>query len=130
MQLFDAIDKQEVYDEKKLLKQFEGERFTKQFSVAKNYIYNYILRTLDIFHTDPHEELSSVIHKIEILIGKNLFDQALKLIRKAKHMATRQERFGEMLELLQHERTVLRSMQKTKQNFVFIQGIQEEEKKM
>lgn len=114
IQLFDAIDKQEDYDERKLLKQFKGERFTKQFSVAKNYLYNYILRTLDIFNNDPHAELSSLIHKIEILMGKHLYDQAEKLVRKAKHMAEKQERFGEMLELLNHQRLILFKMEKTK----------------
>lgn len=130
IQLFDAIDKQDAYDEKKLLKQFKGERFTKQFSVAKNYLYNYILRTLDIFQSDPHADLTSLIHKIEILIGKNLFDQAEKLLKKAKHIAARQERFGEMLELLGHERLIIQRTQKVKAFNAFIQDIQEQEKKV
>ncbi len=124
IQLFDAIDKQDAYDEKKLLKQFKGERFTKQFSVAKNYLYNYILRTLDIFQSDPHADLTSLIHKIEILIGKNLFDQAEKLLKKAKHIAARQERFGEMLELLGHERMILDKTRKVKEYHAFIGEIQ------
>lgn len=127
IQLFDAIDKQTEYDERKLLKQFKGERFTKQFSVAKNYLYNYILRTLDIFHNDPHAELSSLIHKIEILMGKNLYDQAEKLVRKAKHMAERQERFGEMLELLQHQRVILLRVEKSKLFSVMIAEIHEQQ---
>lgn len=128
IQLFDAIDKQNKYDEKKLLKQFEGERFTKQFSVAKNYLYNYILKTLDIFHQDKPSQLRILIHKIEILMGKNLYDQAQKLLRKAKHAAVRQERFGDLLEILNHQRHILHQSQQTKMYEAFIADIQKEEK--
>jgi len=127
IRLFDAIDKQGKYDEKKLLKQFKGERFTNQFSVAKNYLYNYILKTLDIFHQDKISELRIMLHKIEILIGKNLFEQAQKLLRKAKHAAERQERFGEMLELLNYERQILHQLQEAKAYRVFVSEIQRQE---
>lgn len=128
IQLFDAIDKQEAYDEKKLLDQFKGERFTRQFSVAKNYLYNYILKTLHIFHKDQHSELSTLLHQVQILMGKNLFDQAHKMVRKAKHLAEKQERFQEMLYLLQHEREILVQTNKTAEFDLFVSYIQEEEK--
>ena len=127
IQLFDAIDKQSKYDEKKLLKQFEGERFTKQFSVAKNYLYNYILKTLDIFHQDKPSQLRVLIHKIEILMGKNLYEQAQKLLRKAKHAAVKQERFGDLLEILNHQRQIIHQLQKVKMYEAFISDIQREE---
>ena len=128
VQLFDAIDKQSKYDEKKLLKQFEGERFTKQFSVAKNYLYNYILKTLDIFHQDKPSQLRVLIHKIEILMGKNLYDQAQKLLRKAKHASYKQERFGDLLEILNHQRHILHHSQQTKMYEAFVADIQREER--
>lgn len=115
LQLFDAIDAQEEYDEAALLEQFKEERFAKQFSVAKNYLYNYILRTLHVFHHDAHADLSVLLHQIEILMGKNLYDQAQKLVRKAKHMATAQERFQELLYLLDHERKILFHMERTRE---------------
>lgn len=46
LQLFDAIDKQTAYDEAKLLTKFAKQNFAKQFSVAKNYLYNLILDCL------------------------------------------------------------------------------------
>lgn len=127
IQVFDAIEKQTDYDEKKLLKQFEGERFTKQFSVAKNYLYRYILKTLHIFHKDPHSELVTLIHQVRILMGKNLFDQAQKLLRKAKHKAEDQEAFKELLALLQMEREIYFHNKKLNQFEAFIQDIQEKE---
>ena len=84
IKLFDAIDKQVEYDEDRLLKQFEGEKFTNQFSVAKNYLYNYILKTLHIFRKDAKTELNALLHQVQILMSKNLFEQAQKLLRKSK----------------------------------------------
>lgn len=127
LQLFDAIDAQEEYDEAALLEQFKEERFAKQFSVAKNYLYNYILRTLHVFHHDAHADLSVLLHQIEILMGKNLYDQAQKLVRKAKHMATSQERFQEMLYLLDHERKILNYMERSKEYVAFIGEIEANE---
>jgi DnaJ-domain-containing protein 1 len=127
LQLFDAIDAQEEYDEAALLEQFKEERFAKQFSVAKNYLYNYILRTLHVFHHDAHADLTVLLHQIEILMGKNLYDQAQKLVRKAKHMATSQERFQEMLYLLDHERKILNYMERSKEYVAFIGEIEAQE---
>jgi tetratricopeptide (TPR) repeat protein len=127
IRLFDAIDKQTEYDEEKLLKQFEGEKFTNQFSVAKNYLYNFILKTLHIFRKDPKTELNAVLHQVQILMSKNLFEQAQKLLRKAKHMAERQERFPELLFILETERLLLRSREQSKEFEAFIQQIQKAE---
>jgi len=124
IRLFDAIDKQSEYDEPKLLKQFEGEKFTNQFSVAKNYLYNYILKTLHIFRKDPKTELNAVLHQVQILMGKNLLEQAQKLLRKAKHLAERQERFPEMLFILETERTLLQKREQSKEFEAFIEAIQ------
>ena len=130
LQLFDAIDEQEEYDEPALLEQFKDERFIIQFSVAKNYLYNYILKTLHIFHKDQHSEIGMLQHQAEILMSKNLHDQAHKIVRKAKHMASKQERFQELLTLLDHERKILHVMQRTKEYAAFIQDIANEEDKV
>lgn len=128
LQLFDAIDAQEEYDEAQLLEQFKDERFTKQFSVAKNYLYNYILKTLHVFHRDDHSDLNVLLHQIEILMSKNLFDQAQKLVRKAKHLAERQERFQELLYLLDDERKILNRMERSREYEMFIDDIAEQER--
>ncbi len=127
IRLFDAIDKQTEYDEAKLLKQFEGEKFTNQFSVAKNYLYNYILKTLHIFRKDPKTELNAILHQVQILISKNLLEQAQKHLRKAKHMAERQERFPELLFILETERSLMQKREQSKEFEAFIDALQKEE---
>lgn len=125
--LFDAIDAQHDYDEAAIIEQFEGERFLNQLSVAKNYLYNYILKTLHIFHRDQHAELNVLIHQVEILIGKNLYDQAAKLVRKGKQVAARQERFQELLTLLAYQRRVSYHTERPGDNLALLATIKEEE---
>ena len=127
IQLFDAINKQKTYNEKKLLEQFKGERFTKQFSVPKNYLYNYLLKTLIIFQKDQQTDLINQLNQIRVLLSKNLYQQAHKLVRKAKLLAERQERFPELMELLRYERIIYRQTAKMKEFRAFIVLIQEKE---
>jgi hypothetical protein len=47
--LFDAINAQEEYDEVKLKKKFKGETFTNNFSAAKKYLEEAILRVAPQF---------------------------------------------------------------------------------
>lgn len=128
IKLFDAIDRQVEYDEEKLLKQFEGEKFTNQFSVAKNYLYNYILKTLHIFRKDAKTELNAILHQVQILMSKNLNEQAQKLLRKAKHLAERQERFPELLFILETERNLMLRREQSREFEAFIDQIQKDER--
>lgn len=130
IQLFDAIERQEEYDERLLLQQFEGERFTNQFSVAKNYLYRYILKTLHVFQKDPYSEFQILVHQVKILMSKNLFDQAHKLLRKAMHQAEAMEYFSDYLSLLQMEREIYFFNQKSNEFAAFIMGIQAKEKEV
>ena len=43
--LFDAIDAQEEYNEDALLKKFRTQAFSKHFSVAKNFLFELILKS-------------------------------------------------------------------------------------
>jgi hypothetical protein len=50
IKIFDAINAQDVYNEDKLLKKIKNERFIKQFAVAKNYLYDIILESLEAYN--------------------------------------------------------------------------------
>src|SRR6187402_1741343 len=73
IKIFDAIDAQDVYDESKLLKKFKNERFINQIAVAKNYLYDIILESLESYHKTFTSELISSLNRSEILVGKGLF---------------------------------------------------------
>ena len=108
LQLFDTLDGLQEYDEVKILKKFRKDpSFEKQFAYNKNYLYNSILNSLAYFHKGADSELSALTIQVKILSEKSLFYQAKKLLRKAKEKVILQERFEELLKLLNLEIEVL-----------------------
>lgn len=109
--LFDTIDEQESYDEKNIRLKFKGERFLNQLHVAKNYLYNTILKTLRSYTSEKNKivELQALIRNIEILYDKSLFAQCRKLIIRAKELATDYERFSELYQIIDLEKSLARS---------------------
>ena len=97
--IFDAIDNQKEYEEKKLLQKFRTERFINQFAVAKNYLYDMILESLEAYHKNSTTEIRSILNRIEILVDKGLHSQAKKLLKKAKEMAITNEKLTYIPEL-------------------------------
>lgn len=108
LRLFDAIDRQSVYDEDRLVNQFQNDPMVKQFSVSKNYLYKNILRSLVFFYQGKNQDLSVTNIQVVILVDKNLHAQALKLLRKAKLRASQIEDYHEVLQLLRTERRILK----------------------
>ncbi len=107
--LFNAIDKQDVYDEAKLLRKFKKNTFSKHFSSEKNYLYKLILKSMNAYDLDK-----SIEAKIRELIGfasffrkKRLYQQALKQLDKAKKMAIKYERYFQWINILHIETTVI-----------------------
>ncbi len=109
LQLFDVIDNLDEYDEQKILKKFKlDHKFEKQFAYNKNYLYNSILNALAYFHKGIDAELSSISIHVRILLEKNLYFQAKKLLNKAKEGVSSRERFEELLKLLRTEVEILK----------------------
>jgi len=116
LKLFDAINKQKQYDEKKILKKFSGEKFTKQLHVIKNYLYHAILNSLQDYHQEASLN-SSLKHKlisVKILFEKGLFDSCSELLEKAERdMVSMEDEMDTFLEIIQWERKlILRQVKK------------------
>ena len=73
--LFDAIDKQNEYDEASILKQFKKEAFINKFSITKARLYDVILDSLTAFHSASSidAQLKRDLHCAEILYKKTLY---------------------------------------------------------
>ena len=99
--LFEAIDKQIVYDEDALLKQFKKESFVKLFSITKTRLYDLILDSLIAYHakSSVDAQLKRDLHCAEILYKKTLYDQCSKLLSSTKKMAQKYERHSSLLEI-------------------------------
>lgn len=93
--LFEAIEKQEAYDEQKIKNIFVKEKFISHLPSEKHYLYNHILDSLNSFHKDRTflTRYANIIITIEILFNKGLFEQCKKVIKKAKAEAYSLEKF-------------------------------------
>lgn len=108
MRLSEAIDAQENYDEQALLREFSNEQFVKQFPVAKNYLFNLILKALDVYHSEVDLEIGYLIHCSLMLMDKALYDSAYKFLKKAKTLAKENSKLSYLNKILHHELQLLR----------------------
>lgn len=110
LKLFDAIETQKNYNEKKLLKKIP-ELKPIRISAQKNYLGELILESLQWYHSQRsvNAKLRSFISNIEILFSKRLFKQCSKQIVKAKELAQHYEKHQQLSELIQWEEKVISS---------------------
>jgi hypothetical protein len=99
--LFNAISKQENYDEDKLKKQLK----ISAFPTVKTYLYNLILRSLRSQQQNQNIslQLKDMLKDVEILYQKGLYQQCSRLITKARKIAKQYEKHIHLLELCQYE---------------------------
>src|SRR5436190_8618244 len=88
VQLFDALDKMEVYDEEILLKKTPAIK-KQQLSNSKAHLYRQILASLRLIkHEDNIDiQLHEQMDYARILYNKGLYLQSLKVLDKMKDMA-------------------------------------------
>lgn len=104
LQLFDAIEKQETYNEQQILQQFKTEKFIRQLPVAKNYLYNRILDTLQDYHRSALSEVHGLMDKAEYLFEKGLYSQSDKLLRMAEKAAQKHELHSILITIYEHQK--------------------------
>ena len=106
LKLFEAIDNQDVYDEKKLKDIFANEPFVRQLHVTKIYLSRLILKSLRNYHhkISKTAEITDLIRDIEILFTKELFDQCYFTIQKAEKLAIHYEKLALLAEILDWKR--------------------------
>jgi hypothetical protein len=105
MHLFDSIALQQEYDEAALKQKFRGQKFVKQFSVAKTYLYKTIIKALKNFHEESNvqSQLKHLQLELGILMDKGIYPQAGKVISKGVLLADAFEMFNDLNEFLTAE---------------------------
>jgi len=88
IQLFDALDKMEQYDEEALLKKNRAIR-KQQLSNLKAHLYRQILASLRIIKDENNIDiqLHEQMDHARILYNKGLYNQSLKILQRTKDMA-------------------------------------------
>ncbi|MCC7301772.1 MAG: hypothetical protein IT233_03930 [Bacteroidia bacterium] len=93
--LFDLISEQNIYDEAAIFEKLEHDPVLNNFSIAKNRLYESVLRSLDAFHTQSSIDarLKRDLHYAEILFKKTLYDQCARVLSGARKTALKYERY-------------------------------------
>lgn len=111
LKIFDYIEKQSVYDENALKKEFDGETFVKHLPSEKNHLYKLILKSLRSYYSE--QSISSIlkqeIKNVEILYNKALYKECEKFVARTKEIAKRHEKFYYWFELINWEKKLLES---------------------
>lgn len=89
MLLFDFIGKMKEYDEDRVLKKFKAYEFTRQLHVAKNYLYQQILKSLRAYYADQSaaNKVWRYIENAALLKQRRLYEQSFKWLKKAEKLA-------------------------------------------
>ncbi|MBL0330642.1 MAG: hypothetical protein IPP64_14820 [Bacteroidetes bacterium] len=87
--LFNAIDKQKVYNEKALQNKFCDSRNSSNFSMIKSYLYAQIIAALKAYssYKDYESELNDELETYKILRQKGLYSDAAELLQHCKQFA-------------------------------------------
>lgn len=110
IELFDALDDQETEDDQALKTVLEDKDVNSDFlSADKNYLYHLVLKSLNSFHSSKsvNLEVKELLISIEILFDRALYDQCLKLIKRAKFLAESVENYQLLVDALTWERKCL-----------------------
>ncbi|WP_336515636.1 hypothetical protein [Pollutibacter soli] len=107
IQLFDAMDKMEVFDEEILLKRNKGIRKS-QLSNLKAHLYKQILASLRVMRDEINIDiqLHEQLDHARILYNKGLYTQALKVLAKIKDLSKANNQITFWLQALFFEKKI------------------------
>lgn len=107
IQLFDALDKLQEYDEKVLLKKLQG--VTKpQLANLKTHLYKQLLASLRLLKSTENTDLqlSEHLDHARLLYNKGLKIQSLKILEKAKELAKANQKFNFLAQVISLEKKI------------------------
>ena len=110
--LFEAINRQEAYDERAIKEQFKDEIFVRQLHVTKNYLRKLILKSLRNFHAgiSRDAELKDTLRNIETLYNKELFTHCRRELKRAEVIARKYELTAGLVEVQSWKRKLEQAM--------------------
>lgn len=108
VKLFDEIDRQTDYDERKLRGNL-GDISVAQLSASKHYLQGLIMKSQRNYYSESSDtcKIRDLITDTEILFQKSLFRNAYKALVKADELALRFERFAMLTEVYRWQRKLL-----------------------
>ncbi len=107
IQLYDALDKMQEYDEQALLKKLTDNSKTKLANL-KTHLYKELLASLRLLKTGENVDLqlSELLDNARLLYNKGLKQQSLRIIEKAKEVARVNQKFNTLVQLISLEKKI------------------------
>lgn len=123
--LFDAIEKQDEYDEHAIFDYFKGKAFLNKFSISKKRLYDQILHALDSFYctSSIEAQLYKMLNSADILYDKSLYGQVRSILRSAEKLAIKNELYNILLLIRQKQKKLFENtsyMELSQQEIQFI----------
>lgn len=105
LRLFDAISKQEVYDEDALRVQFSGEKFIGRLPSEKNYLFGMVLKAMRRYRADKSVDLQvqDLLQDARFLEDRGLYPASQRLLLKARKLARQYERWPLLVQALSRQ---------------------------
>ncbi|MBX2873506.1 MAG: hypothetical protein KTR30_15440 [Saprospiraceae bacterium] len=106
-QLFEVLEKQKVYEEGKAKMKLNDLSKT-QFSNLKRHLYQHLLTSLRLMHLNKQLDIQirELIDYAYILYGKGLYIQSLKILSRAKALATNNHHNLLLQEIIEFEKRI------------------------
>ncbi len=107
LKLFDAMESMKVYDDQIILKKVPAIKKI-QFSNQKANLYRQILASLRQYHIgqNPDMQIRELLDHAKVLYNKGFYKPALKILEKAKNLATQNQQYAIKLEVLEFEKLI------------------------
>ena len=110
IQLFNIIDKQEIYDENAIKTAiYPSQKIeSRKFSELKHYLYELILKSLQSYDekTSIDFKLKSMLNNVRVLVKRSLYDHCDDILNKAKKLAYQYNQFLIVLEVLKWKKQI------------------------
>lgn len=109
LRLFESIDKMKEYDDELLRKTFKKLKARNSLAIAKNRLYETILKSLDAFYSESSVDvqLRSLLHSAEILYRKSLYEESKKMLLKARRIAERTDRHTILIDISKWDKKLI-----------------------
>ncbi|MBS1593417.1 MAG: hypothetical protein JST90_03780 [Bacteroidetes bacterium] len=107
IELFDYIDRMEVYDERVIRSRFKNTTWISHLPVLKKYLFAQILKSLELYQRAGKKDEQTIFRQVDILIARGMFREAASLLNEGVRIAQETENYHALLSACDRERTLV-----------------------
>lgn len=107
--LFDLLNGMDIYDESKVQQVVEKAGWTKHLSWTKGHLMEQLLRSLRNYHSARELDLqiADALFYARLFFARGIEKNCRKMLRKAKKLAKEHQKYPQLLEIIEFERSVM-----------------------